>query len=202
MMRFLLISSFFLFISGCAVNKKQPTNHAKPHSFLTKSHKGLIYKSSFNYKEHHFSGIVVIIPEKKDIRVQFLTELGPAIMDFRLNSEKMEIIKLMGEFKKDVYLTQLEYDLRLLLMANLFQGGEIKYKMKRNKLLKYKIKGKKSNMIFVHEKNNSIVKAQRNGIGLDKVTVNYYYADNSEIPKTIILDHKMISMNLKLSLIK
>ncbi len=126
MLRFLLISLFIFFIAGCAVHKKQPANQAQLQSFLAKSHNGLIYRSSFNYKKHHISGLVVIKPEKEDIRVQFLTELGPAIMDFRLKKEKMEIIKLLDELKKDVFLTQLEYDLRLLLMANLFQEGEIK----------------------------------------------------------------------------
>ncbi len=57
-------------------------------------------------------------------------------------------------------------------------------------------------MVFVQEKNNSIVKAQRTGIGFNKVTVNYNYTDNIEIPDTIILEHKMIDINIKLSLIK
>lgn len=199
--RFLLINLLVLFISGCAT-KLVHSNTSTPKSFISQTQKGLVFRSTFEYKSHHFSGLIVAAPENENVRIKFLSEMGPTIMDFRFTPENMEVIKMPVKLNKKLLLKQLELDLRLTFLMNLHQRGKIKIVKQKKELITYKVTQKKKHTLVIEKnKDFKIVKAQRRGIGFDRVSVNFIYGKKNKIPETITLEHSIVDLELKLSLI-
>ncbi len=197
--RFLSISLLLFFLTACVVRKSIPVNNTVPKSYVSNAQEGLIYRSTFNFRKHHFSGLIVIKAEIEDIRILFMSELGPTIMDLRLTRSDMEAVKIVEWLNRGAFLTQFEHDLRLLLLANLYFHGELKQKNDKEQLARFKVKGKKKMTISCNENlSNRVVTAERKGMLFDKVSVVFDYTDNGNIPVTMVLEHKLLNINLKL----
>ncbi|NJN25599.1 MAG: hypothetical protein HC819_06375 [Cyclobacteriaceae bacterium] len=200
MLRFLSISVLVVLLTACS-GYRHLTSDAGLESFLSRSPGGLVYKSGFNFKAYYFSGIMVIKPEEESIRIQFLSELGPTIMDFRLLKDKMEVIKMIESLQKKVFMAQMEYDLRLLLQAGIYHQGKAKLMKSERGNAKYKIKGRDNNIFFVNQTSGQIERGFRRGIGYEKVEVAYDYEGQNSVPHTMTLTHNMIDIKLRLSLL-
>ncbi|MDW7693439.1 hypothetical protein R9C00_01695 [Flammeovirgaceae bacterium SG7u.111] len=195
----LFFISLLLFCASCSTSKQVNTHKVLPKSFLDEASKGVIFRTTVDFKDYHFSGLVVVKPDQKGIHIRFMSELGPTVMAFRLTEEKMEAIKLLEQLQKDVFLTQLENDFRLLLMANRYYNGEVIYKKrKKEEMHLAKVKGKETHRFWLDETRNRILKAERKSTGVDKVMVDYTY-EASAIPKTIVVEHKIAGLRLKLT---
>ena len=196
---FVSISLVGLLLVSCRV--QPPAGFALPKPFVFQSEQELLYRASFDYKEYHFSGLCVFKKtEGENIRIVFLNEMGITFMDFELTSQEMVVHKMIDQLDRDIILNVIENDFRQLLMTDLSSPKKVRHRNNtsgKGFIARHKLKAE-----YYQDKKGRIVRAIRKGfLGVKKATVSYEYEENA-VPREIILLHRQIKMNLKLTLLE
>lgn len=200
-MRHLILISFFLlpFAFSCKVQNRISRSEL-PTPFILSTDKNLVYRASFDYKEHHFSGLCVLKKtNEQNIRIVFLSEMGITLMDFELRDEDMLVHKIIEQLNRKILLTFLENDFRQLLMTDLFDPERVRIR-KKDRMEEFRVKNNLKASYY--RRDIDIEKSVRKGLlGFKKASVNYEYGE-THIPTRIILTHHRVKMNLKLTLLE
>lgn len=196
---FVSLSLAILLLVSCRV--QPPAGFTLPKPFIFHSEQELLYRASFDYKEYHFSGLCVFKKtDGENIRIVFLNEMGITFMDFELTSQEMVVHKMIDQLDRTIILNVIENDFRQLLMTDL--SSPKKVRLRNNTSEKGFIAKDKLKAIYYQDEKGRITTAMRKGfLGVKKATVNYKYEENA-VPREIILLHRQIKMNLKLTLLE
>ena len=199
---FLLISIALTLTTGCAVNKNSTRGLSYPESFLKSTSKAMVFRSTFDYKDYHFSGLIVVKPVADTIVVNFMSEIGPTIMAFHILRNRMVVTKTIEVLNKRILLKHLERDLRLLLMANLYFLAKVRHLGMDKEYALFRASGKKKHLIFSESTSlHRVEQASYRGVLFDKVEAKYEYLRQNSIPKSITLEHSMVDLKMKWNLL-
>ena len=200
--RLILIKVSFLLILACSPYKKFADKQVAIRSFVSEANEGLVYRASFAYREHNFSGIMAIKAHEADIHIVLMSELGPTIMNFTLTPDNLVVLDMIDLPKNKMLLKQLESDLRLMFLAGLHQHEKTKQIKSNGNTFKFRLVGEDQITVFTKSGSSQFVSAKRSGIVCDKVIVDYDYTDDGNVPSIITMKHSMVKIRMKLMLLQ
>lgn len=189
-MRFLKNSSLVLFLCLIGFNLQ-----AQPKPFLEQSEDGLVYNAGFQYKDHYFSGILVIKSIENAQQVVMLSKMGPSILDFIIyNNGEVVWNKKVEAIDKPIFDKALIRDFRTLLLTPLYDPVKIKW------VGDHKLKVKKHEKVVITTNNDRVNASENRGvINLFKTFVTYAYIDADAIPDEICLTHRNLKLKIELT---
>jgi hypothetical protein len=187
--RYLILS--ILIYSSCGVPKESirvsnPLEVQLSAIISPDSNAPVLYSAEFEVLKYQFSGLIAFrrMPEKKEIRIVFLTEVGIRVMEFSFNNGEIENTYSMEAIKKKSIVKFTGSFLQLLLTE---PGCHSVYLNKTDTKSDYFCRLKKGNAIY-----------EFNGINRTHVLLNKgrkkkteaYYISSSFVPDEIFVNMK------------
>lgn len=168
-----------------------------PRPFINYAEEGLIYNAVFTYKEHSFSGLMVVKKEGEAYRIVLLSKLGPTIMDFLLTEGELIWNKAPKGMDRKIIRKLMARDFNLLLLKDLQNPDKVKKKKHG-----YKVKGVNAIRVCLTNDNNVSVAETKNIFILFKSRASFFYTNSDRIPDEICVDHRYIKMKVEMKLLK
>ena len=168
---------------------------AQPQPFLSLAEDGLVFNAGFQYKEHYFSGILVVKSVDEGQQIVMLSKMGPTIMDFIMHSSgAVTWNKKVEEINKPIFEKAIVKDFRTLLLTPLYDPKKVKALAKSN------FKVKKHEKLMLQLKDDRVISSENRGvINLFKTFVKYAYIDEDAIPDEICLTHRNLKLKIELT---
>jgi len=200
---FILIS---LVVVACSSCKSTVPLQDLPHGFGSpyyQSANSLIYRAVFNYKDYHFSGLTVIKSVDADnMRVVFLSEFGPTILDLEIKDQGYTTHQVIEQLDRPMLLRLIAQDFRLILLSDLKDPDKVLLKNKVNKEMIYKVKGALVGFYTYHAPRQKILSVERKGgVGKPTTSISFEYQAH-EVAEKINLVHKGLDLDLTLTLLQ
>ncbi|UII22959.1 hypothetical protein [Fulvivirga ligni] len=156
-----------------------------------------MYNSVFQYKDHSFSGLMVLKKQGANYRVVLLSKLGPTIMDFLLTENGLVYNMAPEVMKKKIVKKLMEQDFDLLVLRKLDEQQKV-----RKKANGFKIKGKEAIKARVDGQKRIILAKTNSWFSIFKTKAVFYYTDDDAIPDEICLSHRFVKMRVQMNLLK
>lgn len=162
-----------------------------------------LFKSALSYKEHHFGGNLVIKAKGADnYRIVLMTEMGMKIFDFEFTPTDFIVHHCIDALNRKIVLRIIENDMRLVLMNNIVGKKVTLLKNEAADSEVYKIKvGKRTHYYEKDLSRGRLQQIVQRSIRGNRVLVNFDYSE-SDVPKTILVSHYKMDLNMRLDLLK
>ena len=190
--RFLFFSILYILI----VAQASAQDDELPKPYINYADNGLIYNTVFTYREHSFSGLMVVKKEGEAYRVVLLSKLGPSIMDFLIADGELTWNKVPKGMERAVIRRIMAKDFSIMLLTDL-QNPE-KVKEKKNG---YKIKGDNTIKIKLTADNKVREAETKNNFTFLKTYASFFYTNSDPVPDEICVNHRYIKMKMEMKLL-
>lgn len=187
---------FFLILYLLIGVKASAQNDELPKPYINYAENGLIYNTVFTYKEHSFSGLMVVKKEGEGYRVVLLSKLGPSIMDFLLTDGELTWNKVPKGMERPVIRRIMAKDFSIMLLTDLQDPKKVKEKKNG-----YKIRGANTIKINLTADNKVREAETKNNFTLLKTYASFFYTDSDPVPDEICVNHRYIRMKMEMKLL-
>ncbi len=189
-------------LSACAARKRLDAS-LLPDPYLKKTDNALIYDASFQYKEFHASGLLVMKKiDSSAYQVQLMSKFGPGLMDFKLYEDSIHWIKTFDQLHKKSVENLIGKDFRLLLLSELDHPRKVRRVKKNTPKQVFRIKAAMKSVVVLESETGRVLYTEnKQWFNPVKTRVNFEY-DQRPVPKRITLTHDHVNMHLELELLK
>ncbi|CAN5172986.1 hypothetical protein BH09BAC1_BH09BAC1_06700 [soil metagenome] len=203
-MRYLLLSSLLAVMAWCGCSRVAHLGNITltiidDITLFTDTTSAYLYKSKINIYGHYLSGLMLIKPidRGENYKVAMTTEFGAKILDFEIVARQFVLNDCIEQMRRKRILDLLALDMLILLGQHELmpyvtnEGDSIKlYTFTDQPKSSYAINGKGDILDMIgYKKNKKVV----------TIKLSDYIAD---IPKTILLEHHNMPVQIELNLIK
>lgn len=199
-----------LFISSCAYRPYPDYqkadlagNELRPILSLT-DQPSYLFKSSLDYKDHSFSGLLLIKQMQENIyRATFTTEIGMKIFDLELNGPQSLVHYCYEPINRKNFLNVITDDIKLLLMNNLLHGEVETFTHPKGESILYRVRaGKETYFYLVDRQTGNLLKMEK-GNRKGKPEIEMTLSDHQELfPYQIEVRHRDMDLSLSFKFIK
>ncbi|MGK7389874.1 MAG: hypothetical protein ACNS60_05965 [Candidatus Cyclobacteriaceae bacterium M2_1C_046] len=175
----------------------------EPSPYLYQENSSLIYNATFDYKEFHASGLLVMKKvEKESYHVVLLSKFGVTLMEFKINPDGMTWIKKFEQLDRRSVEKLIAKDFHMLLLLDLFPPTEKKLVFENDLYVTYKLKEKLPLHISVSKSQNHVMALEEKGfLKPVKTTITFGYREK-DVPEQVTIKHSNIKLEIKLDLLK
>ena len=199
-----------LLLSGCSaslVNRLQrlPESRSAVNELIPwfqGDHNPILYKTTIDIYQHHFSGLMVIKPVSEEShRVVFITETGIKIFDMEFfRTGDFRVHYCLEAMNRKPVIKALGNDMTLMLY-NIPENGKTKIMQEKGtgKMIIKSQDGNGTRYWTINDKTGKVDELIRSGTFTDKLNIRFFSTSGIE-PDSIIISH--YNMNLKIHLTK
>ncbi|UII34796.1 hypothetical protein LVD17_13360 [Fulvivirga ulvae] len=177
--------------------KAQAQKGQLPKPYINHAENGLIYNTAFSYKEHSFSGLMVVKKEGEAYRVVLLSKLGPSIMDFLLTDGELTWNKVPKGMERAVIKKIMARDFSIMLLTDLQDPEKVKEINDG-----YKIKGPNTIKVKLTNDNKVREAETKNAFTFLKTQASFFYINSDPVPDEICVNHRHIKMKIEMKLLE
>ncbi len=184
-----LLFGVFLFstLSVCSQDVVLP----EPWSLADTS--GYVYDTALDYKDNHFSGLLVVKWSGDSPQVVLISKFGYTLMDFVLTWEGIEWKKKPPGRERKSLLKNMEKDFRLLLLTPLCHPEKVKSKGRN----RYNVDADMRIQIELSSDEKRVISAESRGFfNLFKSFATYAYEGTIPSPSTIQLTRRLVNVEI------
>lgn len=198
----LVISSFFILLTSCAVKtidgfkqKDQTVKNYAP-SYFSDPEKDYVYKANVSAYGRDFGGIFIAKKVNDTLyRAAFTTEFGNKLFDFEVSDNSFKVNYILDELNKGIIVNTLKHDFMLLLKKKHKVDGQFEDGQKTV----YRAKdGDRYNYLFTDKVTGRLSRLV-NATKFKEKTIFTYLPQNNKLAKNIIIEHKNINLTIELN---
>lgn len=202
MMRFLIISSFFVLFISCKTyeipnaTKIESNQKNFQNLYFSDSEKDYVYKASIEVYGKQLGGIFVAKKMNDTLhRAVLTTDFGNTLLDFEVSENSFKVNYCVDELNKKIVLNTLKNDFRLVFRQNHFI--EEVFENKENTI--YKVKdGKRFNYLIENISEQKLIQLIHTSKTKEKVVIRFE-GKNTTFAEKINIEHKNIKLKIELN---
>ncbi len=205
MMRYLIISVFFLIISSCSLQttknliEKEVLNKEVENLYFSDSNKDYVYKAKIDVYGNKLGGILIVKKtDNYNHRVVFTTEFGNKLFDFLFLEDEVINNFIIEELNKKFIINTFQKDFRLLISEKIKVINQ--YESESAEVFKT-VNGKRNNFYFINKKSFTLDKIVSTSKSNEKVEILFSNIKN-QIANSILINHKNSKLTIALEKFK
>ncbi len=161
-----------------------------------------IFNMQIDYKEHNFSGLLIVKPDENGFtRAVFTTLFGMTVFDFTFNEAEFIVNRCIEQMQKKMVLNLLKKDFRTLFLYNVPLVFDAKIYQGKEATVGYKIKTKDGKGYFLtNTTDKQLQKVEMPGC-ITLLCLDYQNYSNA-FPEHIRMLHPKIKLSMQLDRIE
>lgn len=203
LIKLLHLGLLVLVLSSCKTVSTKDEALPELAPYLHQENSSLIYNASFDYKDFHASGLLVMKKlQEEAYHVVLMSKFGITLMEFKLHQEGITWIKKIEQLDKRSVEKLIAKDFHMLLLMDLFPPTEKQLVYENELYVTYKIKEKLPLHVSVSKTQSHIMAVEEKGILKPvKTTITFAYS-TKDVPERATIKHSNIKLQIKLDLLK